>query len=51
MVDDLCAAPIMRGERADRIRAMIRPFDDHFASRPADPTLGSLVKPRTHALG
>jgi hypothetical protein len=51
MIDDLCESPIMRGERASRIRDLIQPFDAHFAARQADPTLGSLVRYRTHALG
>jgi hypothetical protein len=51
MVEDLCGAPIMQGDRASRIRELIRPFDDHFAVHPADPTLGSLVGHRTAGLG
>ncbi len=51
MIGELCEAPIMQGDRAGRIAELIRPFDDHFAGRPADPTLGSLVGQRTAALG
>jgi hypothetical protein len=51
MIEDLCESPLMKGERAARIRGLIRPFDDHFASRKADPTLGSLIRHRTDALG
>jgi len=51
MIGELCEAPIMRGDRARRIEGLMRPFDDHFATRPADPTLGSLVGQRTAALG
>ena len=51
MIDDLCEAPIMQGERAVRIGELMRPFDEHFATRPADPTVGSLVVQRTVGLG
>ena len=51
MIDELCESPIMAGERAARIREMIGPFDDHFATHRADPMLGSLVRPRADALG
>ena len=51
MVEDLCESPVMQGERADRLRELIRPFDDHFAVRQADPTLGSLVAPRSRWAG
>jgi hypothetical protein len=51
MIDELREAPIMRGERSSRIVELLRPFDAHFAQRQADPTLGSLVVPRTTALG
>jgi len=51
MIDELCEAPVMRGDRADRIRELIRPFDDHFALREADPTLGSLIGHRRDGLG
>jgi hypothetical protein len=51
MIDELCEAPIMQGERATRIRQLIRPFDDHFAIHRADPTLGSLITHRTAGLG
>ena len=51
MVEDLCESPVMRGERANRLRELIRPFDDHFAARQADPALGSLVAPRRDGLG
>jgi hypothetical protein len=29
-IEELCAAPIFRGPRADRIRQQLRPFDEHF---------------------
>jgi hypothetical protein len=51
MIDELCEAPIMQGERSARIRELIRPFDDYYAVHKADPELGSLLKFRTHALG
>ncbi len=51
MVDELCEAPIIQGERAGRIRGLIQPFDAHFAVHKADPTLGSLVGHRTAGLG
>ncbi|WP_435011790.1 hypothetical protein P12x_006024 (plasmid) [Tundrisphaera lichenicola] len=51
MIEEMCRAPIMEGERAARIVELIRPFDDHFAAHKADPTLGSLVGHRTAGLG
>jgi hypothetical protein len=36
LIGDLCEVPIFRGARADRIRELIRPFDEHFASRAAE---------------
>ena len=51
MVEDLCESPVMEGERAGRLRELIRPFDDHFATRRADPTLGSLIGSRRDGLG
>ena len=33
MVADLCDSPIFLGGRGDRIRDLIRPFDDHFEGR------------------
>ena len=51
MIDELCEAPIMQGDRATQIRELIRPFDDYYAVHKADPTLGSLVRYRTNAIG
>jgi hypothetical protein len=59
MIADLCEAPIFRGARADRIRALIRPFDDFFASRTAeaavlesdDPPGEQTPRLRAHGLG
>ncbi len=51
MIRDLCRAPIMEGDRARRIEGLMKPFDAHFADRPADPTLGSLAGHRIAALG
>ncbi len=51
MIDEMCESPIMRGGRADRVRELIRPFDDHFAAVGSDPTLGSLVVHRLAGLG
>jgi hypothetical protein len=36
LIEDLCAIPIFRGARADRIRELIRPFDEHFARQAAE---------------
>jgi hypothetical protein len=30
MIEDLCSSPIFQGPRADRIRTLIRPFDEHY---------------------
>lgn len=59
LIEELCAVPIFRGARADRIRELIRPFDEHFADRAAaaeDPatngqTAGPVRKIRRHGLG
>ena len=56
LLDDLCTAPIFAGARADRIRELIRPFDEHFeplvAVAPASATSMRLrVKVRTHGMG
>jgi hypothetical protein len=56
-VEDLCQAPTFQGERAERVRAHLRPFDEHFAGWkdvpvPVEDT--RLLKPeeaRTHGLG
>ena len=29
-IEDLCQSPTFQGERVDRIRAMLSPFDAHF---------------------
>ncbi len=49
-IDELCQAPIFEGARADRIRELIKPFDDHFrAIGPARESAGVVL--RTHGLG
>ena len=52
-VDDLCQAPTFAGERAARVAAYLRPFDEHFAARPTDATASEeslAVNPRRHGL-
>jgi hypothetical protein len=59
MIEDLCDSTIFRGPRADRIRGLIRPFDEHFAGHPAginadasgDPIGRIGAQPRRHGLG
>jgi hypothetical protein len=51
MVDQLCESPVMRDERAGRIRELIRPFDEHYAVHRADPARGSLITHRVAGLG
>lgn len=51
MIDGLRESPVMRGDRADRLAGLLRPFDDHFAAHRADPALGSLVGHRRDGLG
>ena len=51
MVRQMAGSPIMRGERAEKIEDLLRPFDDHFADRMADPALGSLARLRRDGLG
>jgi hypothetical protein len=59
MIEDLCHSTIFREGRADRIREMVRPFDEHFegwlagidTGVPGD-TLGEVEEqPRGHGLG
>jgi hypothetical protein len=51
MLDEMCESPVMEGERASRVRELIRPFDDHYAVHKPDPAHGSLVKHRVAGLG
>lgn len=57
MVDAMCEAPIFTGDRADRIRHLLRPFDEHFegvaAVRGRDhaPARATEVRMRRHGLG
>lgn len=56
-IDDLCQAPIMRGARAQQIRTLIRPFDEHFRHRAnsgaaeGEPYACAPLRGRTHGLG
>jgi hypothetical protein len=54
-IDELCESPTFAGSRADRIRELMRPFDEHYASHDAEAaTLASVepaVTPRRHCLG
>jgi hypothetical protein len=54
-VEELCESPTFAGSRADRIRELIQPFDDHYGSPGAEvPTLTSVEPvpiPRRHGLG
>jgi hypothetical protein len=50
-LEELCRAPIFEGERAERIRDLIRPFDDYFADRAITPTSHSAPRIRRHGLG
>ena len=49
MIEDLCESPLMLGERSDRIRELIRPFDDHFATRKPIRRLGPSIRHRSDA--
>ena len=53
-MEDLCQSPTFTGERAERIREYLRPFDDHFAARVTKeigtPPEWLAVKPRRHGL-
>jgi hypothetical protein len=59
LLEDLCAVPIFQGARAERLRELIRPFDEHFASDAApDAVLAAIDPPgmpvrtvRRHGLG
>jgi hypothetical protein len=54
-IDELCESPTFAGSRAERIRELIRPFDEHYASRGAEaPALAAAepaAAPRRHGLG
>jgi hypothetical protein len=54
-IEELCASPTFAGPRADRIRELIQPFDEHYAGRAADVAALVLVEPavtpRRHCLG
>jgi hypothetical protein len=54
-IDELCESLTFAGPRADRIRALLQPFDEHYAGHDAaalaPSALGSAVAPRRHCLG
>jgi hypothetical protein len=54
-IEDLCESPTFAGPRADRIRELIQPFDEHYAGRAADVAVLGSVEPavtlRRHGLG
>jgi hypothetical protein len=50
MLEELCDSPVFRGGRGNRVRELVRPFDEHFSGRPAvDPS--GLPRVRVHGLG
>jgi hypothetical protein len=51
MIDDLCDSPLFRGSRADRVRTLLQPFDDHFRDRVPDADVDARLGARTHGLG
>jgi hypothetical protein len=59
MIEDLCNSAIFLGARADRIRELIRPFDEHYedqlagidANAPGDSPGAVEDEPRGHGLG
>jgi hypothetical protein len=53
MLDELCDSPVFQGSRGDRIRSLVRPFDEHFAPlcSTAVPPETKGPKVRTHGLG
>lgn len=52
MFEQLCRAPIIRGERAERLRELLRPFDTHFATALEQHGTGErTAKLREHGLG
>ena len=56
MVEQLCEAAIFCGDRAERIRALLRPFDRHFeaellSSQAGGPAPRPVRKMRLHGLG
>jgi hypothetical protein len=52
MIDKLCDAPIIKGDRAECLRALLQPFDAHFAKALAPGEAGERVaKLREHGLG
>jgi hypothetical protein len=55
MIEDLCESPIIQGSRAETLRELIRPFDEHFqrlaaAIAGAEPTDALSLRGRKHGL-
>ncbi len=50
-INVLCDSPIFAGERAQRVRTLIEPFDRHFASCAPEPNNDGQGRMRTHGLG
>jgi hypothetical protein len=54
-IDELCASPTFAGPRANRIRELIQPFDEHYAGRDAEVAALASIAPavtfRRHGLG
>ena len=52
MIDELCDSPLFRGSRADRVRTLLQPFDDHFRDRVPDADVDARLgaNPRTWSL-
>jgi hypothetical protein len=48
MLDETCEAPIFAGERAERIRKLVSPFDRHFGRSATKETQPGCVQMRTH---
>jgi hypothetical protein len=49
-LDELCDSPLFQGERADRLRSMVQPWDEHFRDQePVSADEVSLL--RSHGMG
>ena len=53
MLEELCESPIFRGERAERLRELVQPWEDYFSAQApvSAEEIAKLPKHRTHGMG
>jgi hypothetical protein len=51
MLEELCESPIFQGERAGRLRELVRPWDDHFSEQAPVSADEVSNRYRTHGMG